>query len=74
MKFLNQLSDSRRHDEQVSDWLGVWVPKRVRSSSWRHDKGAGSGLDNVVTALNAKSALKDVPSFVVGVVNVKRGH
>jgi hypothetical protein len=64
--------DPRRHDEQITRWSRIWVPIGVRRTARNKERTACRYFDVAVVDSYPKRALKDVPGFVVFVMDVQR--
>ncbi len=70
MYLLNQAEGITGHYQQIANGLGTRIPKGVRRAAWNEYGGTLGGLDFGIANLNAESAGKDVPDFVIAVVKV----
>ena len=69
---LHESPDLRRHNEQVAGGLAApCVAKCVRSSLRRRDRTARAGLACLLADPEPKHTLQDVPSLIVGMMNVQ---
>ena len=68
--FLNQTENVGRHNQQIADRSRSGIPIRMGGSSrYEHGRPCAS-LDLVFAGPYAERSLKDIPGFVVTVVNV----
>jgi hypothetical protein len=67
---LNQAEGIGDHYQQIANGLGTRIPKGVHRAAWNEYGGTLGGFDFGIANLNAESAGKDVPDFVIAVVKV----
>lgn len=70
MDCLDEVVDPGRHDEEIPGGEGTRIPICVGGSA-RDDSGAArTEFELLVATADTEHTFKDVPSFVVGVVEV----
>lgn len=70
MYLLNQAKGIGGHYQQIANRLGTRIPKGVRRAAWNQYGRTLGGLDFGIANLNAESAGKDVPDFVIAMMKV----
>jgi hypothetical protein len=71
---LDQAEDVRRHNQQIPNRTGTWIPKGVRRAAGDEHGGTGGSFHFVLAGLHAQSSFQHVPGFVVVVVDVARSN
>ena len=67
---LDELVDTRGHDEKIAGWFGARVPVGVGSAAGDENGRAGAGFDHSIANLDAQNAFEDVPGFIVVVMEM----
>src|SRR5258708_25392764 len=73
VKFIDQLPDIRRHNEEIARSSRAGIPVRMRDATRREHGCPSRSLDLLVAEAECQHPLKDIPRLIIGVMDMRRG-
>src|SRR5450755_2845387 len=72
VKFIDQTSNSGRHDKEVASSSRVRIPVGMRNATRCKYYCPGGGLDFLVAESKSQGSFKDIPGIIISIMNRER--